>query len=362
MSNVIDKTEKINENQINCNKAKKKRELDGVLIFNKPQGITSNKALQKVRYLFKAKKAGHTGSLDPLASGVLPICFGEATKFSQFLLNSDKLYQVTAKLGVQTDTGDSDGNIIQTLPIPKLSVSKIKGILDTFKGKTLQVPSMYSAIKHNGKPLYKYAREGIEIQREGREINVYSLDWLNLSCFENIYNMEDPNNIQGSNTSNKNDEIVLKIHCSKGTYIRTLVEDMGKALGCGAHVIELKRLSVSSFTIDDAISFETLEKLSSSLDEYSKLTTTAVNELNEFNELDKQLLQVHVLAQNLPKVKLPKSSSYYISRGNPVLVSNAPTSGLVSLFDKDTDSFLGVGRVLSDGKIAPKRLLQNINV
>ncbi|MCJ8303761.1 tRNA pseudouridine(55) synthase TruB, partial [Shewanella sp.] len=214
------------------------RFIDGILLLDKETGMSSNFALQRVKRLFDANKAGHTGALDPLATGMLPICLGEATKFSQHLLDADKRYLVTAKLGVRTDTSDSDGEVVQTRPLD-FTQELLMESLDYFRGDTMQVPSMFSALKHKGQPLYKYAREGIEVPREARPITVFELNFISL----------------------EGDELTLDIHCSKGTYIRTITDDLGEMLGCGAHVIMLRRTQVADYPYDRIISLTQLNEM-----------------------------------------------------------------------------------------------------
>ncbi len=204
----------------------KGRLVDGIVLLDKDTGMSSNFALQRVKRIYNAAKAGHTGALDPLATGMLPICLGEATKFSQHLLDADKRYLVTAKLGERTDTSDSDGEVVQTRPV-EFSMTQLEEALEHFRGDSMQVPSMYSALKYQGQPLYKYAREGKEVPREARPIHVYELKFISL----------------------ENDELTLDIHCSKGTYIRTIVDDLGEMLGCGAHVIMLRRTQVAGLSL-----------------------------------------------------------------------------------------------------------------
>lgn len=211
--------------------------ISGVLLLDKPLGCSSNKILQKVKRLFNAKKAGHTGSLDPLATGMLPICFNEATKFSQFLLNEDKTYEVIATLGEATTTGDAEGEVIKTGDAQSINDDVIHAVLKRFVGKQLQTPSMYSALKHNGQPLYELARKGIFVERIPREITIYDLQFI----------------------SRVKESLTLKVHCSKGTYIRNLVEDIGEALGCYAYVSKLHRISVGGFDENQMVSFDTLE-------------------------------------------------------------------------------------------------------
>ena len=203
------------------------RDINGVLLLDKPQGMSSNDALQKVKRIYNANRAGHTGALDPLATGMLPICLGEATKFSQYLLDSDKRYRVIARLGQRTDTSDADGQIVEERPVT-FSAEQLAAALDTFRGDIEQIPSMYSALKYQGKKLYEYARQGIEVPREARPITVYELLFIR----------------------HEGNELELEIHCSKGTYIRTIIDDLGEKLGCGAHVIYLRRLAVSKYPVE----------------------------------------------------------------------------------------------------------------
>ncbi len=210
--------------------------MNGIFLLDKPIHISSNAALQKVKRLFQAKKAGHTGSLDPLATGMLPICFGQATKFSQYLLDADKSYAVTMQLGVRTNTSDKEGEVISTREVPNLSVTDIDRAFDNFRGNIQQVPSMFSALKYQGKPLYFYARQGITIERPSRAITIHAIDHISL----------------------ENNLVYFTVHCSKGTYVRTLVDDVGEQLGCGAHVTQLRRLSVGPYRETDMMTMEQL--------------------------------------------------------------------------------------------------------
>ncbi|MDX5472853.1 MAG: tRNA pseudouridine(55) synthase TruB, partial [Marinobacter sp.] len=234
------------------------REVDGILLLDKPAGITSNDALQQVKRIYAAAKAGHTGALDPLATGMLPICLGEATKFSQFLLEADKRYRVVAKLGERTDTSDADGEVVERRPV-NVSAGELIEALDHFRGDIEQVPSMYSALKYQGKPLYQYAREGIEVPRESRPITVYE---LKLIRFEG-------------------DEVELEVHASKGTYIRTIVDDLGERLGCGAHVTVLRRLAVAGYPAERMLTLEQLQCI---------LDNCKANDVSPRLELDPLLL------------------------------------------------------------------------
>lgn len=306
---------------MSINRSRQKgRVLDGILLLDKPKGITSNAALQTVKRLYNARKAGHTGSLDPLASGMLPICFGEATKFSQFLLEADKQYLVTAKLGVRTTTGDAEGEVVSEKAVPTLTEQQIQKLFTRFTGVIAQIPSMFSAIKQNGQPLYKLARQGIEVEREARHITVYGFEYL----------------------SHQADQITFTVHCSKGTYVRTLVEDMGEALGCGAHVQELRRLTVGTYKAEQMQDLGKLQELSGQQD---------------FATMDSFLLSVDSAIERWPALALSEAAVYYLKQGQPIIVPYAPTSGWVRLTRKE-GGFLGVGEILDDGKVAPRRLIQ----
>jgi tRNA pseudouridine55 synthase len=297
----------------------KKRNVNGILLLDKPQGLSSNQALSLAKRLFSCKKAGHTGSLDPLATGLLPICFGEATKFSQFLLDAHKYYQVTIQLGIRTDSGDSEGKVISAVDFKPFSLSRIEETVAHFTGNLLQVPPMYSAIKHQGQPLYKLARLGVEIERKARGITIYA---------SKIVHYED-------------DKLELKVHTSKGTYIRTLADDIGQKLGCGAHVTALRRIGVGPFSSEHLRSVEALE---------------ATQQEGGFAALDKLLLPVDRSITDWPALKLSEAAAYYLKQGQPVLVPYAPTEGWVKLFLQD-EQFLGVGEILEDGRVAPRRLI-----
>lgn len=302
---------------------RKGRLIDGVLLLDKPTGASSNDVLQKVKRIFFAQKAGHTGALDPLATGMLPICLGEATKFSQFLLDSDKTYRVIAKLGERTDTSDSDGDIVETRPID-VSLEKLNACIEKFRGTTDQIPSMFSALKYQGKPLYEYARKGIEVPRESRKITVYSIELLRF----------------------ENDEVEMQVHCSKGTYIRTIVDDLGEMLGCGAHVTYLRRIGVSHYPADRMV---TLEELQALLDKANEQAISP-SEL-----LDPLLLPMDSAVQDLPEVELIAEQAHFVKHGNPVQVSGTSVEGVVRMvFD---GVFLGVADMHADGKLAPKRVV-----
>ena len=302
-------------------RGRKGRNINGILLLDKPAGITSNTALQIVKRLFDACKVGHTGSLDPLATGVLPLCFGEATKFSQFLLEADKRYQATFQLGVITDSGDSDGKALETRPVPEISDAKLESVLENYRGEISQVPSMFSALKVNGQPLYKFARQGIEIERKSRQVTIHELDVL----------------------ERQQDKIKVDVHCTKGTYVRTLAEDIGLELGCGAHVVELRRLAAGPYTVDESVSMEELEALA-----------------EDKAQLDVKLQPVSSVVKDWPQVELTEITASYIRQGQPVQIANAPTEGWVSIFSESDDpdeEFIGIGEVTDDGRIAPRRLV-----
>ncbi len=300
------------------------RPVNGIVIVDKPIGGSSNNVLQQVKRLYGAAKAGHTGSLDPLATGVLPICLGEATKLSQYLLDSDKSYRTTARLGIRTTTGDAEGEVVAERPVA-VTESDLEPILAQFRGPIEQVPSMFSALKHKGKPLYEYARAGIEIERPARKVNIYRLTLIEF----------------------RGDELVLEIDCSKGTYIRNLVEDIGEMLGCGAHVAELRRLKAGPYEEAQSYTLEQLEE---------------IRDNGGHGALDNLLLPQDSAVSHWPAVLLGDVSADFINQGQPVQVSRAPTSGLVRIYrlvEGSSNVFLGIGEVQDDGLIAPRRLIAN---
>lgn len=300
-------------------KRQKGRNISGILLLDKAVGMTSNAALQEVKRLFFASKAGHTGSLDPLASGLLPLCLGEATKLSSYLLDADKVYEGVCQLGSRTRTGDAEGEVIETRPVPAFDQTRLLALFAEFTGEIEQIPPMHSAIKKNGQPLYKLAHQGIEVEREPRRVHIYSLDYL----------------------SHDTTRFHFRLRCSKGTYVRTLVEDMGEALGCGAYLTDLRRIGVGPFVIDNAFSSESLISIASEQGHAG---------------LDALLIPMERALENWPAIKLSENSSYYIRQGQAIQVARAPTSGWVRLFTSD-DRFIGVGQIMDDGRVAPKRLL-----
>jgi tRNA pseudouridine55 synthase len=304
-----------------------KRSVNGILLLDKPTGLSSNAALQITKKLYNAKKAGHTGSLDPLASGMLPLCFGEATKFAQLLLEADKYYQVVGKLGITTTTEDVEGEVVEQKSAAYITREEIEKVLSQFRGSIEQMPPMYSAIKHKGQPLYKLARQGIVIEREKRNVSIHEIEIINFH----------------------DDLLELTIRCSKGTYIRTLVADIGKALGCGAHVVALRRLEVVPFKESQMVTLDALQKL---------FTEATATEVKNFCALDALLLPIESILNVLTIVKISENSLYYLRQGHPVLVPNVNAKGLVKLQDK-SGRFLGVGEMLDDGRIGPKRLVQD---
>ena len=295
-----------------------KRRVDGILVLDKPRGMTSNAALQKVRWLLAARKGGHTGSLDPLATGVLPLCFGEATKFSSHLLDADKSYLVEAQLGVTTSTGDAEGEVVERRAV-NLGAADIEAVLSRFRGDIEQIPPMYSALKRDGQPLYKLARAGQVVEREPRSVTIGNLQLLELA----------------------GDRACFTVSCSKGTYIRTLVEDIGRVLGCGAHVSALRRTQAGAFIEQQAISLDTL---------------LAGHEQGGSQALDVFLLPVDQGLAGWPQLQLSEHSAYYWRRGQPVRVPKAPSQGLIRVRDAH-GQFLGIGEIDDDGQVAPRRLV-----
>jgi tRNA pseudouridine55 synthase len=307
---------------------RRRRAVNGVLVLDKPAGMTSNAVLQRVRWLFRAEKAGHTGALDPLATGVLPLCFGEATKFSRYLLESDKAYRAGARLGVVTNTGDADGEVLAEHPVPPVCRDQLAALLaERFTGEVSQVPSMFSALKRDGKPLYELARQGIVVERDARVIRVDRLELLAVAS----------------------DSFVIEAHVSKGTYIRSLVEDIGGALGCGAHVTALRRLQAGSFGIAQAHTLDAIEQVASAEGEAG---------------LDRMLLPVDVTLDGWPVVTLSPESAYHTRRGQAATAlsgaAELPEGASVALYE-DTGSgsclFLGVGEIGARGEVWPRRLL-----
>ena len=298
---------------------KRGRDIHGVFLLDKPQGMSSNDIMQKVKRIFQANKAGHTGALDPLATGMLPICLGEATKFSQFLLDADKRYLVTAKLGERTDTSDAEGQIVETREV-KVKTPEILTALEQFCGDILQVPTMFSALKHNGKPLYEYARQGITVEREARPITIFELNFIE-------YNAP---------------YLTLEVHCSKGTYIRTLVDDLGEVLGCGAHVTMLRRTAVADYPTEKMLDWHALQSLA---------------EQQDLALLDALLLPMDTAVVKLPALTLNESQTQGIGFGQRIKFDNSNRlQGQVRLFSHE-HRFLGVAVIDENNVIRPQRLV-----
>ncbi|MDR3431510.1 MAG: tRNA pseudouridine(55) synthase TruB [Rouxiella aceris] len=301
------------------------RDIHGVLLLDKSLGLSSNDALQKVKRLYNANRAGHTGALDPLATGMLPLCLGEATKFSRFLLDSDKRYRVIARMGQRTDTSDAEGKLIAERPVT-FSQAELDAALESFRGETQQIPSMYSALKYQGRKLYEYAREGIEVPRESRSITVYELQFIRW----------------------EGHDVELEIHCSKGTYIRTIVDDLGEKLGCGAHVSFLRRLQVATYPLERMVTMDQLNAL---------IAQAEADGIEPREVLDPLLLPMDSPCEDFPEVNLLPVVAGYVKQGQPVQVSGAPLSGLVRMTEGEERKFIGVAEIDDQGRVAPKRLV-----
>ena len=295
-----------------------RRAVNGILLLDKPAGLSSNQLLQRVKRLYNARKAGHTGSLDVPATGLLPICFGEATKVSAFLLDSDKTYVAKGRLGITTTTGDATGDVLTENAIDGLSKDDLLAILPAFRGKIEQVPPMYSALKHNGKRLYELAYQGLEVERQPRKVTIYQLELLDFS---------------GS-------EFEISVKCSKGTYIRTLVQDIGAALDCGAHVSSLRRLQSGPFTEEQMLSLEQIEAVAGKDDE----------------ALDSLLLPMDRALRDLPEIHLDADASHCLCLGQSVVKSGTSCTGQVRLYN-EANCFIGLGDLSADGVLKPKRLI-----
>ncbi len=297
------------------------RGVTGILLLDKPLELTSNDALQRVKRAYQAAKAGHTGSLDPLATGLLPCCLGEATKFSAFLLDADKRYRVRVRLGVTTTTADAEGEVTATRPVEGIDESLIRDALSGFVGTIDQLPPMHSAVKHQGQRLYKLARQGLEVERTPRQVQIFALDLLAVEL----------------------PEIEIDVHCSKGTYVRTLAEDIGRVLGCGGHVSGLRRTAVGPY-VESSMPFVGLDWVESRAAE------------GDLQSLDAALLPLDSALGHWPSVRLSADAAFYLQQGQAVLIPRAPTEGLVRLYDP-SNRFVGVGSILEDGRVQPKRLI-----
>lgn len=300
------------------------RDIDGIVLLDKPLGISSNDLLQNVKRLFRANKAGHTGALDPLATGMLPVCLGEATKFSQHLLEADKRYRVTARLGERTDTSDAEGQTVSVRPV-SLDKARLEAALNHFRGESSQVPSMFSALKHQGRPLYEYARKGITVEREARPIHVYDLQLHRWDLTE----------------------VELEIHCSKGTYIRTIIDDFGERLGCGAHVTALRRLAVARYPSERMVTLASLQAIAADAPEAPEILA----------QLDALLLPMDSAVADMPAVNLPSDLAARVRLGQTVAVTTQPQDGLVRLTEGDAGRFFGIGEIAAPGRLTPRRLI-----
>ena len=291
-----------------------KRNINGIILLDKPLGYSSNQALQKVKWLFQAAKAGHTGTLDPLATGLLPICLGEATKFAQYVTDADKTYVATIKLGATTTTGDAEGKVLTTAPV-NVSPDQFISTCQQFLGEISQIPPMYSALKFEGKALYEYAREGVDIARQARLVSIKNIE---INAF-------------------LSDTAQITVTCSKGTYIRTLAEDIGAALGCGAHLIGLRRTETAGYQLAQAVTIGQLEAMTS-------------------DARDAQLLPVDSTIEALPKIVLEKEATHFLLQGQAVWQAGKIPNSDLRLYDEKNE-FLGLGFLQDDGKIAPKRII-----
>jgi len=295
---------------------RQKRDISGVVLLDKPLGLSSNQAMQRVKHLYQAEKAGHTGSLDPLATGLLPICLGEATKFANFLLDADKSYLATVKLGITTTSADAEGEVIAQKPVD-VTLQQVESVLHQFIGDIEQTPPIYSALKVDGMPLYAYARAGQEVEIKSRYVSIHQ---IHLEHFEA-------------------DELVFTVICSKGTYIRTLAQDIGAKLGCGAHLKGLRRLTSGTFDLQDALPLEVLSELS-------------------LEELDAKLLPIDIKIQHLPKLTLNAEQTDIIQHGQAIKPNQEIIfNEFIRLYDMSGE-FIGLAQKQADGKLHPKRLLR----
>lgn len=300
------------------------RDLDGVLLLDKPKGLSSNQALSRARWLFQASKAGHTGTLDPMATGLLPVCFGEATKFSSYALEADKRYVARVQLGTTTDTGDAEGQVLQTRPFTGITEADVLAAIAQFHGEIDQTPPMYSALKHNGTPLYELARQGIEIKRAPRRINLYHMRLVEWNADAGWFDLD--------------------VTCSKGTYIRTLGMDIGEVLGCGAHLTALRRLNTGHFDAEGMYSLEQLEALG--------------------DERDAHLLPMDSLIQHLPRVDITAELAAKLALGQRIPVNDcvhmeASVAQMEPLRVYSDDRLLGLVTLTEEGLLAPKRLIRS---
>ncbi|KEY91596.1 tRNA pseudouridine synthase B [Candidatus Photodesmus blepharus] len=313
-----------------CNATNRKsRPINGIILLDKPMGISSNQALQQVKHIYFAQKAGHAGTLDPLATGMLPIYLGEATKFAQFSLNADKSYVVKAKLGERTNTSDSYGNVIKVREV-NITHKQLKCSIASFQGEINQIPSMFSAVKYQGSPLYKYARKGIEVLRKTRKVTVYSIKLLQF----------------------KDREIKINIHCSKGTYIRTIVDDLGEMLGCGAHVTYLRRTSISKYPREKMVTLEELNQL------FKKVKKKVAPQ----KLLDFLLIPIDAAVENLPEININKELAQRFQHGTSIQATETESldrGTIARITSGEERTFIGTATIKNNGQVAPKRLVIN---
>jgi len=295
---------------------KVKRAVSGVILLDKPLGLSSNQAMQRVKHLYQAEKAGHTGSLDPLATGLLPICLGEATKFANFLLDADKSYLAHVRLGIKTSTADAEGEIIQQKAV-HIEQTQLQQVLKQFEGEIRQTPPIYSALKVDGKPLYAYARAGQQVEIKARLVNIHQLELVSWQA----------------------EQLVLQVTCSKGTYIRTLAQDIGEQLGCGAHLSALRRLSTGNFNIQQAYTLEDLSRMN-------------------LSQLDALLLPVDVKMQHLAKISLTEQQANSILHGQPIATEQDFKINEIIRLYKNRGEFIGLAECRTLGKLNPKRLIR----
>jgi len=301
--------------------ARKRRDVDGILLFDKPLGVSSNKALQQVRWLYGAAKGGHTGSLDPLATGLLPLCFGQATKVCGYLLDADKSYEVVCRFGARTTTGDREGAVVENGPIDADRLAALPAVLERFIGEIDQIPPMYSALKHEGERLYRLARQGKDVERPPRRVHIHAASVL----------------------SQSGAEATLRIRCSKGTYVRTFVEDVAVALGTVAHVHALRRVTLGPFTLDEG--------------SHDMAALQGCAEAGSFAALDALLMPLDAALQHYPALAVSEALVFYLGQGNAVSVPNTEPAGTTVRLYGPGERFLGMGEMLADGRCAPRRLM-----
>ncbi len=292
--------------------------VDGLLLLNKPAGMTSNQALRRVKRLLRARKAGHTGSLDPAATGMLPLCFGEATKVCAYLLDADKTYRVTARLGVATETGDAEGAVVTRADVPELSREQWDAALQAFVGESMQVPPMHSALKHEGKRLYELARKGQTVERPPRSIRIEEIELLEIA----------------------GTRLVFRVRCSKGTYIRTLVEDVAATVGTVAHTASLHREEVGEFPAERMLDMGTIEAAADA----------------DLHALRERLLAPDSALSRFPAITVSVADGRRFATGQAIPSTETSVSGLIRVYDDD--GFLGIGKLSANGELAPSRVFR----